>query len=400
MDGRPDKKKRAAIKVGQQDILEINGKQYDANSGTLLGESRIQAVPRAHKQGRVVDGFVRPAAKAGQISHSHALAGKNPSAQHHPVSTLKAHQPERPQTLMRRVVHKPDVTMKPALKATIPSGIAPRTASDVAIPLEKKLSASQINPLRLAHAKQIAKSHHIRRFSKASQRSAFETATSAAISVVSSPRSSGNQTPMRTAPQMRPTTSPSKSLQLASQRLASVQRSDTMFAAALARADSHERVYRPNKSHGTRARVISITAGVAALFVFGAFIAYLNMPTMEVKLASMHAGFQAEIPGYKPNGYALGNGIESSAGQVALTYHNGKSSYSVTQVASTWDSSTLLDQSINTYGSVPTQTVQSDGRIIYIYKDTAEWVNAGVKYTVNGNGQLSEQEMVSLADSL
>jgi hypothetical protein len=141
-------------------------------------------------------------------------------------------------------------------------------------------------------------------------------------------------------------------------------------------------------------------AGVGAFLLLAGFIAYMNLPGIELRVASMRAGFHAEMPAYHPTGYALDGGIESSDGRIAMNFRSGNSLYTITQQASDWNSETLLDQTAAERGE-PTQTIQSKGRTIYIYDDSnATWVNGGVHYQITGNAPLHADELVSLATSM
>ena len=123
------------------------------------------------------------------------------------------------------------------------------------------------------------------------------------------------------------------------------------------------------------------------------------MPGIELRVASMHAGFHAEMPSYKPTGYALMGGVKATDGMVQLTYASGSSSYQITQVPSDFNSATLLDQNTEQRGA-PKQTVQSEGRIIYLYDGSASWVDGGVRYEVSGNANLTADDLVALATSM
>jgi hypothetical protein len=174
-----------------------------------------------------------------------------------------------------------------------------------------------------------------------------------------------------------------------------------LFEEALIHATSHEEPI--HKTSGRRAtnrrRLVSITAGIAAFLVIGGFITYLNMPGIELRVASIHAGFHAEMPSYRPTGFALVGGVKASEGVVQLTYQSGSSAYRITQIESDWNSATLLDQNTEQRGA-PKQTVQSEGRIIYLYDGSASWVDGGVRYEVTGNANLTADDLVSLATSM
>ena len=110
--------------------------------------------------------------------------------------------------------------------------------------------------------------------------------------------------------------------------------------------------------------------------------------------------FHAQMPSYKPTGYALEGGTQSSDGRVAMSFRSGTNTYTVTQEASDWNSTTLLDQQSDERGQ-PARTIQSKGRTIYLYNDSsATWVNGGVRYEIRGNAPLDAGELVSLATSM
>ena len=410
--------------MGQNNIIELNGKQYDAITGAVIGESRIKATPESRRQhlvhqGRAVDGFVRKPQPTHHVAAQvvkptpvkapvvKASAPSTPKKQDvtrvHRAKDAKAHQPEHSKTLMRKVVAKPKVDMKPAIKTTAPTEMMAKPASELAKQLEKKTSVTQVNPVRLARASHVAKSHHIRKF----ERPRHEQFSQVAPVQRPRPAVAGNNAvrPMgqdfRRSAKPQPIASRSVALEQAAQRLKSKQKATDMFEDALIHAASHEEPM--HKASGKRAthrrRWVSVAAGIAAFLVIGGFITYLNMPGIELRVASMHAGFHAEMPSYKPTGYALVGGVKATDGMVQLTYRSGSSAYQITQVPSDWNSATLLDQNTEQRGA-PEQTIQSEGRIIYLYDGSASWVDGGVRYEINGNANLTADDLVSLATSM
>jgi hypothetical protein len=396
--------------VGQNHIIELNGKQYNAVTGELLGESKIKATPetRAKHQhhGRNVDGFFRSnkastlaptVVKPAPVQHHEAVQQSASKAVPKRMDIrapkqVKAHQPEKAKTLMRHAVAKPKVEMKKPIKTAVPSEIAPKTPSEIAKPLEKKVSVTNVDPIRLARSRQVARSHHIRRYSGRQQPQQHQVAVQARPVAV--------QHSVRPAPVQK--TSPSPALQQVARQQVTRQKASDVFEAALAHANSHQEPLQPKQ--GKRARrqhkFAGVMAGIAAFLVIGGFLTYLNMPAIEMRMASMRAGFHAQMPDYKPTGYALDGGVKSEKGAVRMTFRSGDSAYTVTQVASDWNSATLLDQNTEQRGA-PDQTVQSKGRIIYIYDNsTATWVDSGVRYEINGAKALDSTDLVSLATSM
>jgi len=410
--------------VAQHNIIELNGKKYDAVTGELLGQSVIKATPSSRAdlvqhRGRNMDGFIRqhnqgkqatvvtPAKQATHISQPGKLASKVKSFDIHrapaQVTAAKPHQPQRPKTLMRHVVHKPDMQLKPAIKTTAPTEMMARPASTLAKPLEKKMSVTQMNPIRLSHARHVARSHHIRRFSRSSQDIAVPTQQ--AIAPSNTPISTQSaQRPAQYA-QQHPVRQDFVAQSAARSHVPAQQPEQNkpvdVFEAALAHAMSHEQTTPKGTRRHTKKhqRLVSLAAGLAAFVIIGGFVTYMNIGNIEIRVASMHAGFHAELPSYKPTGYALKGGIQSVNGKVAMSYRSGDSSYTVTQEASDWNSSTLLDQTIAEHGH-PDKTIERDGRTIYIYSGSnATWVNGGVLYQVNGDS-LTTDELTSLATSM
>lgn len=426
-----------------QNIIELNGKRYDAVTGALLGVAKTkQHLPGtpSSQRGRVIDGFIRqspgvgvaaitgvqpakktPAHATKPVTHAKTLSDVVKKQGQHAVShaprQVQPHKPQRPQTLMRHVVKKPQVKMKTAIKTQATSGIAARPASEIAIPLEKKLSVTQVNPVRLARATHAPKSHHIRRFAKqhapaaaqkshtpvtipASARVAATTSVKPAVATPSQGTPGVRST--RPAAHTRPDTiraqyaAVRQKPQAITPHTVKQQEPVDIFEAAIAHARTHERQLRPIKRNN---RVLNWAAGFGAFLLIAGFVSYLNMNAIQLQVASMRAGFSADLPGYQPTGYALGP-IESQKGKISLKFTSGESAYRVTQQASDWDSQTLYDNYVSSLRNP--ETIESKGRTIYLYNgNNATWVNGGVRYEIDGNNaSLSSDELVALATSM
>lgn len=384
--------------------IEINGKQYDARSGALLGETltpakQIQATHNVRHTSRVVDGFVHPS-KANttvqQSNHSKVAAKPAIKAPGKPrrsmaeIKPAKGHKPQPAQTLMRKTVKKPTVTLKPAMKVQAASEIAAAPKSTVAIPQLKK-SAHNVDESRLARASAVGQSQSIKRFAKTAataEAHALAAAAQPAKPVRGQYHASRGQYDVAARPQQRAT------LQQATQ----AQTSTSIFEAALANARSHEQ---PKHKPATKPhkRFAQISAGVASVLVLVGFIAYMNMSAIQLQVASMQAGFHAQLPSFKPTGYALTGGVHASNGIVSFRFQSGDSSFNVQQQTSNWDSQTLLD---NVVASADTahKTYQGSGRTVYIYGNNATWVNGGVLYSMKITGDISSQQIVNIAASM
>lgn len=379
-----------------QNVIELNGKRYDAITGAYLGKSSVipKHITQQYIHGKVIDGFVRPSHPSSR-SNLQPGVRKTPAATHHAepkpaehkpaaqdvitkkhtnasVGHVKPHQPEKAKTLMRRATKKPEFSLKPAIKTQAPAEMMAKPQSA----LMRKQSVYGIDSSRQERAALTNKHQAIQHFHPAHRPAAIPITPR--LSVI----------PVRAAP-----------LRAALPPAGHAKKHTDIFEAAIAHATSHQQPMHKPKRRGNR-RLINSLAIVAAFLVIGGFVSYLNLPKLELRVASVQAGFGASMPSYTPTGYALKDGIKRSGGTVSLSFRSGDSSYTVTQQSSNWNSQTLLDNTLALNGDH--QTVQKNGQTIYVYGDStnAAWVNGGVRYDITGNAQLSTDDIISIATSL
>jgi len=166
---------------------------------------------------------------------------------------------------------------------------------------------------------------------------------------------------------------------------------------------------RPKKSKlgrlfAKRPKFASITTASLALLLLGAYVTYLNLPGLSVRVAAARAGINASYPGYSPDGYGLHGAVGFAAGEVTLNFKsntNDQQNYTVKQRASAWDSQAVIDNYINKEpGTHPYMTYSAHGLTVYMWDNNAAWVNNGILYTVNGNAPLTSDQMLHLASSM
>jgi hypothetical protein len=410
-------------------IIEINGKRYDAQNGTLLGKGSAASTARqalAHR-GRVIDGFVKPGTPVATAYSAHVSGASKPqpatpvaqavaapgaaakkAAPRQAAKTIDiGHKPQKAKTLMRHVVHKPALApKKPVLKAQAASEVAAAPVSDL-VP-HNKVAAHTVNNRRLQRARTYDQHHSVQRFTTLQQNyPVTRTGVQAqrqqhvAASSVALPAAELTAPAARHHEAANAKSQPAHSTGNKAQPPHSnhhKQRSADLFEAAIANAKSHEKP--PVKAkRSARKKALNIAAGLAAFVALAGFVAYTNMTNIEVRIASMRAGFSAELPGYNPAGYNLAGGLKSQRGVVTATYRSGSNSYTLQQQTSTWDSQTLADN-IDAQSSTNATTLQSKGRTVYVYGDKAAWVNGGVLYSVSSAGDISNDEILAIATSM
>jgi hypothetical protein len=282
---------------------------------------------------------------------------------------------------MRSTVHKPEVQMKPAIRPQAPAEVAARSASS----LMAKRSVASIDPTRQERARAALKHAAVQRFN-AGQPGLTPGHPHARHAKEAVPVIAVHPQPLSTYSQ--------------SASAMPAKHSD-IFEHAIKHARSHEQL--PFKKRRIRhSRAFNVMAGVAAFLILGGFIAYLNMPNIQLHIASVEAGFHASMPAYKPTGYALKGGVKHDGGTISMSFTSGDSSFRVTQQSSNWDSQALLDNTLALSG--PHRTIERNGRIIFVYSTSgganAAWVTGNVRYDITGDASLSANQLADIAASM
>lgn len=140
---------------------------------------------------------------------------------------------------------------------------------------------------------------------------------------------------------------------------------------------------------------------VLTLFTVGAYVMYLNIPTINLKVAENKSGIAVSEPSYVPDGYKLSNSVEAETGKVAMSFiKDDQQKYNVSQKVSDWDSKALLENKI--LKETDEYSAYTDrGLTIYVYENKATWVNQGKIYEIELSGSgLDTEELVRIAGSM
>ena len=181
-------------------IITINGKEYDVFSGRALDGSEPQK-PKSHS---------KQAVKAVKAAPKKQPAAKKPR---HKAKSVAPHAPKSATTLMRKSVKKPSVNQKRSIKA------------NGELRVQKKVSHGSINTKLLGYAKRVHRSPLIKHFSNV------------AASDLSQPKSSASKpsTPTKTAPKPKTVNKKPKT-------------TAELLDYAIAQSTSHEQAPPPKKS--------------------------------------------------------------------------------------------------------------------------------------------------------
>lgn len=357
-------------------VIELNGKRYDAVTGKYLGKSHAQPVPAAKSSaGRAMDGIVRSGARPNRPHLEPAQTKEQPKSRpardHHKPSHLNGHQPQQTKTLMRQAVTKPKPLPK---KEKTAKGLDRAPIHTLAL----KESVTKVNPYRQQRANLARRHQDIKRFEAVAARASSSAVTARSSRPVESPRPSATQT-----------------------AAAPVQQSyNSMFEAAIAHATSHQEPKpRVAKKHSRSRRALHATLAVIIVLGLGGFAAWTQRGQIELQIASWQAGFDARMPSYALTDYKR-SAIHQEQGGIVVNYQSGDSHYRISQQPSSWNSQTLLDQDVAGATTEDVETIESKGRIIYIYDNNASWVDGGVRYDITGNAPLTTEDILSIVDSM
>lgn len=341
-------------------IIEINGKKYDARSGLpLSGQAKVSQIKPSPKQ-QSVDG-IRPV--TSQKSHQEPQqpkTNKQPLATRHAAPKAKT-TPRKSQTLHRRSVKHPNVSGETPDKAHEEQTTNKNT--------EKPSVFAKTDTKRAERAQSISRSAAIER---------FHTAKMTTHSVSN---------------EVKPPTKPKK--HNADQTSAVV--SHNIHTSAQRAVQSHK------KSQTKPPRKFMRYATTAAVvLLLGGYVAYLNVPGISMKLAAHRAGFAATMPA-TPSGYRLNGAIAHSPGQVVVNFKSNTDTrrFSLRQQPTSWDSLALLENYV-TKQSSDHMTYQDRGRTIYVYNGSdAAWVNDNKMFVLDGkHAQLDIAQLLDVAASM
>lgn len=355
-----------------KNVIEINGRLYDARTGAPVQSDGIVIAPKK----RSIDGVVsvkttKPASPAPTPKSPIALTPKPTKVRH--SQSVKPRKPQRSQTLMRKAVKKPAVK--------------------TAVAEVKTSSARQHGTVRHARAQTIQKSPYVSRFGLHDSRHKIKRRQEP-LTVKAPPLPHVEHPPREIEqPKATLTTRPSQP----------ANKSDELFQAAIQKAAQTEKQARkPAKRHTRRGhKRTAYGSAVLAVIALIGFIAYMNIPNFNMRLASARAGFDANLPAYQPSGYKVTVPISYKPGQVVISFNSNTDDreFKLTQEVSNWNSSSLQENFLTAHNK-KFEVEQDKGKTIYLYDNgNATWVNGGIWYQIESSS-LSSDQLVSIASSL
>lgn len=146
----------------------------------------------------------------------------------------------------------------------------------------------------------------------------------------------------------------------------------------------------------------SAVAVIAIGVVAGGLFINSNLNKVEFYVAASRAGFKATMPNVKPSGYNLSS-VSAGSGVIEATFKGSSSNqnYSIEETKSNVSNNQLLNNFVFAKAGSNYQTINSNGRTIYVYNGhNATWATQGIWYVIQDNNSLSNSQIVKIADSM
>ena len=338
--------------MGNQ-VLQVNGKAYDAITG------------------RRIDGVLAPKkpkttpVKISTATKRTAPAKRQPNHTNH-------RQAQHAQTLMRRAVKQPQAGLKKQLH------VQHEVAHQSSHPIAVKHTASHIDKARLNRAQTVEKHTQVRR---------FHTPTEVAVMFA--------DVPVRAAPQDNPTNEPPV--------IPSPTPTNTpvdIFEHAIANATHYVDIAAHKTQFRKKARrhTLGMAGGALALFMLTGVAAYLNMPTLQMKIASVRSGVTAPAPDFDKVGFTYG-GVTAHDARLVLGLTSETGNYHLTRQTTNWSGEAMISHvsSVRANGTPNYSTINVDGQTVYRLSDNQfTWVRNGIWYSISGNAPLNDTQLAAL----
>lgn len=159
----------------------------------------------------------------------------------------------------------------------------------------------------------------------------------------------------------------------------------------------------PKKSFARRhPRLISAGTASLAIVLLAGYLTYINLPNLSVRVAAAQAGIDAAYPSYQPAGFGIRGPVAYDSGEVSINFqsHTNPSHFTINQSKSSWDSSALLDNYVAPQSGNNYLRYNDNGLTIYVYGHNAAWVNGGILHTIEGDAELSGDQIRRIATSM
>lgn len=383
------------MEMKAKNIIEINGRVYDANTGKPLKQPVAKTKTTVNQiktknslpKGKFIDGLQRPVGyRSNQlVKSSKSTTNKTAAAQSLKTTVAKSSRssisrssapkaavhPKHSTTLHRRAVKMPNLKNNEVQKSEAKAPTA---------------QTKKYDSKRLERAGTIKRSNAIQRFHRTSTPASQPTGSALNKDQTSEAAVLGLTHHLQTT------------------NAKTESKKEQLIAASLKKATLQPTHHKATKQKvNSKKRLLRFSSSALVVLMLAGYVAYLNVPGISMKVAAHRAGFAANLPGYKPAGYSLSNPISYQPGQVTINFHSNTDErrFSLLQQPSSWDSNALRENYVQPKDENYV-TYQDNGLTIYVYNGSnASWVNGGKLYHIDSkDSQLDTEQLLNLATSM
>jgi hypothetical protein len=377
-------------------FIEINGQKIDPTTGKQIGDQKLI---RNNSTQKVIDGFVRkrpqntqlpqkPETTKTQLNAISTLPHQVPTPLRKNAGTIDMvanhRKPQNAKTLLRSIVKKPE-KITPQINATSSLSVSRVEHSATG----RGLLLKRVPDDRFKRASETSKTSTISRFTNPFDRSVTPTITELPVSPA----------PVVQTPPVIPPT-------LIKPKLGQFDEKREVFRHPVAQIlpkKSRNSMYRRSlfSFFKLRPRVIAGVSAAIAVIAGAGFLAYMKVPAVGLKVVNAKAGFSATIPAIVPSGYSFKGPMQFADGAVVESFSaDAHKAFSIVQRPSNLTSDSLLSKYILS-SNFKYQSYSEKGLIVYIYNSgDAMWVNNGIWYTLIAKGNLTSDDILSVAGSM
>jgi hypothetical protein len=163
----------------------------------------------------------------------------------------------------------------------------------------------------------------------------------------------------------------------------------------------HDRAKKRAGKMTKKQKLVGLFASAAIVVGLGAYVFYLAVPDLAIRIAASQAGIDVSYPTTIMPGFVMSDVSSNQEGEVVITYTDRVQSYTITQRRSSWDSDALLNNFIIPTWGGTYSVVREKGLTIFIADGRAAWVSGGVQFIIDATDVgLSNDQLRSIALSI
>lgn len=161
---------------------------------------------------------------------------------------------------------------------------------------------------------------------------------------------------------------------------------------------NRDRKIRRKSSFGRFALALGCATACIAIAIY--FVGS-NIPDISVRVAALQTGIEASYPTYIPQDYSLSD-ISSEEERIVMRFKGpNKSTFTIVEERSSWDSSALQRNYVETTWGENYTTTHEQGITIFISDSDAAWVNGGILYKItSSDNNLTKKQLRNIVTSM